>query len=196
MMDAYETTWNAADWVILSVLLLSVLIGLMRGLVVEIMSIAVWLAAIALSLWFGGYVAAWFIDSLSFSPLRFALGYGLVFFGTLLAGAVVVHLLRKLVRSTGLSGTDRLLGMVFGALRGLALVMVLVVLAGLTPLPQAPWWKHSTTIPWFQGLAVSTKRYLPASMRRYLDFDQQRTQDSPQAPGAAAASVRGTPPGR
>ncbi|MFN9738466.1 MAG: CvpA family protein, partial [Pseudomonadota bacterium] len=97
-------------------------------------------------------------------------------------GAVLMWLLRKAVRSTGLTGNDRLLGLLFGAARGVLLVTVLVVLAGLTPLPRDPWWAQSRLIPWFQGIAVGLAPHLPARLRDSIDFS------APPPPAAARPS--------
>jgi membrane protein required for colicin V production len=141
-----------------------------RGLVVEVLSIAIWAAAVALTLLFGGAVGEWFAGSIALPSLRAALGHGLVFFAALAGGAIVLWVLRKMVQTTGLSGTDRLLGLVFGIARGVLLVTVLVVLAGLTPLPRDPWWRESRAIPLFQGIAQALAPHLPVALRDYLDF--------------------------
>jgi membrane protein required for colicin V production len=162
---------NAADLAILAILAVSVVIGMVRGLLVEVLSIAIWVAAVALALLFGGSIGEWFAGTIELPSLRAALGHGLVFFVTLVAGALLMWLLRKLVQGTGLTGTDRLLGLVFGIARGALLVVVLVVLAGLTALPRDPWWQGSRLIPVFQGVAQGLEPYLPPALRDYLDFD-------------------------
>lgn len=161
---------NHADLAIALLVSASVVIGVVRGLVVEVLSIAIWAGAVALALVLGGTVGEWFAGTIELPSLRAALGYGLVFFGALAAGAVVMWLLRKAVQTTGLSGTDRLLGLVFGVARGVLLVTVLVVLAGLTALPRDPWWAQSRLIPVFQGIAQSIAPHLPAALHEYIDF--------------------------
>jgi membrane protein required for colicin V production len=63
--------------------------------------------------------------------------------------------------------------MIFGAARGLLLIMAMIVLAGFTPLPKDSWWKESKTIPFFQHLTTILTPYFPEAMRRYLNFDEQ-----------------------
>jgi membrane protein required for colicin V production len=162
---------NSADLVILAILAVSVVIGMVRGLLVEVFSIAIWIGAVALALLFGGVVGEWFANTIELPSLRAALGHGLVFVVTLVIGALLMWVLRKLVQGTGLTGTDRLLGLVFGIARGALLVVVLVVLAGLTALPRDPWWQGSRLIPVFQGVAQQLEPHLPAALRDYLDFD-------------------------
>jgi membrane protein required for colicin V production len=161
---------NYADLAIALLVSASVVIGVVRGLVVEVLSIAIWAGAVALALMLGGTVGEWFAGTIELPSLRAALGYGLVFFGALAVGAVVMWLLRKAVQTTGLSGTDRLLGLVFGVARGVLLVTVLVVLAGLTALPRDPWWAQSRLIPVFQGIAQGIAPHLPAKLHQYIDF--------------------------
>ena len=89
--------------------------------------------------------------------VRLLLGYAICFIAVLIAGAIVSFLMRKLIAGSGLSGSDRLLGMVFGLMRGLALVTLIVLLLGFTPLPRDPWWQQSQLLPTFpagRALAV------------------------------------------
>jgi membrane protein required for colicin V production len=173
---------NTADLAIIALIAVSVVIGAVRGFIVEVLSIAIWVGAVALALLFGGTVGEWFAASIELPSLRAALGHGLVFFAAIVGGAIVMWMLRKAVRSTGLSGTDRLLGLVFGIARGVLLVTVLVVLAGLTALPRDPWWRESSTIPFFQGVAQALAPHLPAALREYLDFSAEPPPPAP-APG-------------
>ncbi len=161
---------NMADLAIALLIAASVVIGVVRGLVVEVLSIAVWVGAVVLSLMLGGTVGEWFASTIALPSLRAALGYGLVFFGTLAAGALAIWIMRKAVQTTGLSGTDRLMGLLFGVARGVLMVTALVVLAGLTGLPRDPWWQQSRMIPIFQGVAQSIAPHLPAALRDYIDY--------------------------
>ena len=88
----------------------------------------------------------------------------------LLVGALLTYLLGKLVKSTGLSGTDRLLGAVFGALRGVALIILMILVAGFTPLPQDPWWGESVAINGFLPLTEWVAGFLPDSVSELLEF--------------------------
>ena len=98
------------------------------------------------------------------------LGYALCFIAVLIAGAIVGFLMRKLVAGSGLSGTDRLLGAVFGLGRGLALVTLVVLLLGFTPFPRDPWWHESRLLPSFQQGAQWAAAHMPAEVTKYLDL--------------------------
>ncbi|MFW6341348.1 MAG: CvpA family protein, partial [Wenzhouxiangella sp.] len=91
-----------------------------------------------------------------------------VFVLVLVVGGLVNYLLGKLVAGTGLSGTDRLVGALFGALRGVAIVLVAVIIARLTPFPDDPWWRESRLLPEFERLAVMTVRYFPETVSEYV----------------------------
>jgi membrane protein required for colicin V production len=140
------------DWIILSVITLSGLISLVRGFVKEAMSLVIWIVAFAVAMQFKELAAGLLINMIEQPSIRQLVAWGGLFVATLLLGSVVNFLLSKLVSSTGLSGTDRMLGLVFGVFRGLLIVLALViVLPGALPVDQDAWWQTSKLIPIFQG---------------------------------------------
>lgn len=153
-------TW--ADYVLIAIMAVSLLIGLWRGLVVEVLSLTVWVAAFWLSMLFGGSLAA-VLDGVEQPAARQFLGYAGVFLGTLLLGAVVVWLIGKLIAATGLSAADRLLGIGFGLVRGYALACTLVLGLGFTDAPHARWWHDSRLLPGFVVGAHWMRSFLPAA---------------------------------
>jgi len=173
---------SMADIAIITVFLLSMVIGLVRGFVVEVMAIVVWIAAIALAYWFGPILAAKFSADIELSAARILIGYGLIFVGSLVTGAILIYFLKKLVAGTGLSGTDRLFGMLFGAARGLVLVVVLILMAGLTPFPRDAWWHTSRAIAAFQPIAERARAWLPEPVARQIRFDESVSEAAPAAP--------------
>ncbi|MOA37232.1 Colicin V production protein [compost metagenome] len=84
-------------------------------------------------------------------------GCAILFVLTLMVGALLTHLLGMLVQATGLSGTDRLLGMIFGVARGALLVVITVGLLSLAPVQQDPWWQQSKLLPDFLMIADWSK---------------------------------------
>src|SRR5690606_38819869 len=105
---------NWIDYAIIGVLGLSVLIGLWRGLVAEVLALVVWAAAFWVAWVFGPAVASHFGTIITLPSARIIAGYGLCFVAVLVLGALLRFVVARLVASTGLSGTDRLLGMIFG----------------------------------------------------------------------------------
>ena len=161
-------TW--ADIGLLVILGLSTLVGLWRGFIVEVMSLAVWVAAFWIAFAYGDSAAALFESQVAQPSARLFLGYSMLFVLALIVGGLATWLLGKLVQSTGLSGTDRLLGMLFGLLRGAALGSVAVLLAGFTPLPADPWWQESRILPTFQRGAEWLRTWLPESVAQEVNF--------------------------
>lgn len=161
-------TW--VDIALLAVLGLSSLVGLWRGFVVEVMSLVVWIAAFWLAFAFGDDVAALFDGVVQAEAAKLFLGYATLFFGALLVGGLVTWLMGRVVKSTGLSGTDRLLGLGFGLARGFVLASVLVLLLGFTPLPQQGEWSQSRVLPGFVVGAGWLRTWLPAEVAQYVRF--------------------------
>jgi membrane protein required for colicin V production len=167
-VSAGQLVW--VDYFIIGVMIVSSLIGLFRGFVKEVFALVLWIAAMAIGWHFCRDVATLFQTTINYPSARMAIAFLLLFFGTLMIGSFFSFLLSLIIESTGLTGTDRLFGMVFGIARGAMVVAVLVLLAGLTPLPEDPWWKQSLLIPPFQALAVWLKTHIPSALTAYLNY--------------------------
>ena len=134
-----------ADVVIGIVIVVSAVFGLMRGLVREVLSLVIWVAALLLGIAFADSVAAMLGLDLS-AALQTAIGFAIVFIAVLVAGAFAQRFLGGLVESTGLTGTDRTLGLLFGTVRGAAVVLVALIL--LRPFAESrAWWAESLIAP-------------------------------------------------
>ncbi len=161
---------NWTDFALLTVLLVSMGVGLWRGFVVEVLSLTVWVGAFWLTIGFGADVAEFF-TGIEQPSARLFLGYASVFIGVLLLGGLVTWALGKFIANTGLSATDRVLGVGFGLLRGLVLACVAVLLMGFTALPAEPWWSESKLMPGVQRGAEWMQAFLPASAASELSFE-------------------------
>ncbi len=155
---------NWTDGVILGVLALSVLIGLFRGLVAEVLSLAIWIAAFWATWAFGPLVSAQLEHAITMPTLRNAVGYGACFVIVLIIGALIRFAVRRLIWSSGLSGVDRMFGMLFGFLRGVLIVAAMVFLMGLTGFTREPWWQQSALVPQFQSVAAWLGQAIPANV--------------------------------
>lgn len=141
---------NIADYVILGTIAVSMIVSLMRGFTVEALSLVTWVAAFVVARLFSLPMAVLIADFIDPPSARQPLAFVALFVMTLIVGALVRHLVKEVVNATGLSGTDRALGTVFGALRGALLVVVaLAVLSRTTQMPGDPWWQQSVMIPHF-----------------------------------------------
>ena len=168
-------TWP--DYAILATIAISVLVGLLRGFIKEVFSLAIWAAAFLVAYQYGGDVASLMEEHVSLPSARAAMGFSGLFIMVLLVGGLIVYLIGRLVESTGLTGTDRLLGGVFGAARGLALVVGVLIVAGFTPIPADPWWKESGAIHRLMPLVEWAVEFLPQNIREELDFEPEPQSD-------------------
>ncbi len=156
------------DFIILGILVISTVISLFRGFVKEIFSLAAWILAFWVAIRFAHPVSDAVFGSVEVPSARLALGYISLFLATLIAGSILAHLMTLLVKHTQLSGTDRTLGMIFGALRGVIIVMLLIIVAQMTPLDEDPWWQESYLIHHFERLAQWTLDQLPEEMAEHF----------------------------
>ena len=133
-----------ADLVLVGLVLISAVFGGTRGFMKEVLSLGIWCAALLLALAFGKSLGGAILDA---DPkLQVGVGFALVFLAVLVAGALVQRLVHSLVETTGLTGTDRVLGLVFGAARGG--VVVLFALVMLRPFAEdRQWWRESLLVP-------------------------------------------------
>lgn len=143
---------NWADWTIIAIIALSSLIGVSRGLIKEALSLVNWFAAFVIAMTFKVELAALMTELVATPSLRQLAAFAILFIVTLIAGSLLSGLLAQLVKATGLSGTDRLLGLIFGAIRGAIVVLALVIiLPKLIPVTQDGWWQQAQLIDDFQA---------------------------------------------
>jgi membrane protein required for colicin V production len=159
-----------ADIIVLVIIAISILVGAIRGFVKEAFSLAVWAAAFLIAFQYSGALAIQLEGHIELPSARTSLAFAGLFLSVLLVGGLLTFLVGKLVEKTGLSGTDRLLGGVFGGVRGVALVLAIILIAGLTPVPQDPWWQQSRAIQSLMPLAEWSAQYLPDYILEHLDL--------------------------
>jgi len=152
------------DIVIIALIILSAVLSLFRGFVKEALALASWLVAFWVAMVFHEDLAAVLSQWLEEPSVQKIAAFSIIFISVLLLGALVNYLAGKLVDKTGLTGTDRMLGVVFGVARGGVIVAVLVLLAGLTALPQDSWWQESRFLGYFQDFAIWIHDLIPEGM--------------------------------
>ena len=151
-------TW--VDWAIVATIAISALISLKRGFVKEALSLCTWIIAGVVAWMFGGSLSQYLAGYIETPSARVIVGCTIMFVATLLVGAMINFLIGELIRVTGLSGTDRFLGMAFGAARGALLVVVAVGLLSLGPVQQDSWWQESRLVPQFLLVADWSKNLI------------------------------------
>ena len=140
---------NWADWLIIAVIAISSFVSIYRGFVKEALSLLIWVTAFVIARIFSFNFAELLSSYIDVYSVRIAVAFAILFALSLVVGALINHLISSLVKATGLTGTDRILGMVFGAARGGLLMIVAVALLQHTPLVNDLWWGQSYLIPQF-----------------------------------------------
>jgi membrane protein required for colicin V production len=156
------------DFAVIAILLVSLLFGLWRGLFYEVLSLIGWPLAFMLSNMYAEGIAKHVPIK---SELLRTLGtYALVFVAVMMVWGVLVLGLTKLVRAIGLGKLDRMLGGLFGVLRGLLVVLLVVWLAGMTDIPEKPFWRDAQMSRGAEDVALLTKTWLPESIAQRIRF--------------------------
>jgi membrane protein required for colicin V production len=159
---------SAVDWILLAVLGLSLLVGVWRGIVQEVLSLAGWVVAFYVSQLYAPLAAAWLPMEGSSQMLRYAAGFVVVFIAVLVATVLVSWVVKKLVSAVGLGLLDRLLGSIFGLMRGVVILLAATVIVGMTPMRETEAWKQAQGAQWLQQLLHVLKPVLPADFGKYL----------------------------
>ncbi len=154
----------ALDWIFIVVLGASLLIGAWRGLVFELLSLAGWVAAFLAAQWWAADVGAMLPMGAADAPWRHVAGFALVFVGAVFACGLVAWLVKKMVEAVGLRPADRALGAMFGALRGLVLLLVATLVVGWMQMGDAPWWRQSQGAPLLQAALEGLRPALPEAV--------------------------------
>ena len=148
---------NWADWTILAIIGISSLFSLKRGFVREAVSLFTWVSAFIIARLFSESLSILLQPYIETPSVRLAAGFAILFIAALVIGALINKLIGALVDATGLTGTDRILGIGFGAVRGGLIVVAIVALIGLSPAVYDRWFKESQLIPHFVLMEAWTK---------------------------------------
>ena len=160
-------TWF--DYAVVAIVCLSVLLAVFRGVVREITALAGWAAALILSGLFAQQLAHWLPAALS-PMLRAVIAYLVIFLSVLLLCGLAGVLLAKLFRVAGLGFTDRAVGALFGLARGVLIVFVGVMLAGLTSLPKEPFWREAVLSGPVETAVLAAKPVLPKDLAQRIRY--------------------------
>jgi len=161
------------DYIVLIVMALSVLVSVVRGALREVVSLASWVVSGFVAVRLAPPVSGLFPSAVSSPEVRVAAAFIVVLVICLLMFSVMSLLLTKLIAKAGLNGTDRTLGAVFGVARGVVILVLLVLLAGLTPLPSEPAWRNAMFSPPLEALALYARGYLPQRFTEHIRFEKK-----------------------
>ncbi|HTH95064.1 MAG TPA: CvpA family protein [Rhodocyclaceae bacterium] len=158
------------DYAVLGVIAASLLLGLWRGVVSEILAIAAWVLAFFVAREFAASVSGFFAGLLHDRNVQYLAGFAAVFVGVLVVVGIVRLAVSFLLRAVGLGLIDRLLGSIFGVARGVLIVLIAVMLGGLTPLPKASWWQDAMLAPPLETAVLALRPWLPAAMAQKIRY--------------------------
>jgi membrane protein required for colicin V production len=157
------------DWILASVLFLSLLLGAWRGLVYEVLMLLAWVASFYAAQWAAPPVAAMLPLSSVSEPVRYAAAFVLVFIVAVFVTGLLAHGLKKLVEAVGLRPVDRTLGAAFGLVRGVVVLLVATVVMDMTALKSSPWWLESQGAPVLTATLKGVAPLLPEPFAKYLN---------------------------
>ncbi len=156
------------DWICLGILLASLLLGAWRGLLYEALSLGGWVLAYFAARWVAEPLGHVLPMGDASAEWRFAAGFVLVFIAVAFAGGMLAWAVRGAARALGMRPVDRLLGAVFGVLRGALLLLVLAVAIQLAGQGGEPWWRESASGPWLNQALAQLRPILPPALGQYL----------------------------
>ena len=162
---------TAFDYAVLGIVGLSVIVSIWRGVVREVLALLSWVVAFVIAQGYAHTLAAWLPSAIANPSLRLLIAFIILFLLVLLLTALVAILVSKLIRSVGLGPVDRGVGAIFGLLRGMLAVLILVLLCGLTSVPQHPVWREAMLSPPLEAIAVSVAPMLPDELARRISYE-------------------------
>lgn len=161
---------TAFDYVVLTILIASIVVSVLRGLVKEVLSLIAWIAAFIVANRYGADMAALLPDAVPAGTLRLVAGFAILFIGSLLIAALVNRAIAHIIEASGLKIVDRGLGGLFGFARGALIVVTLVILAGMTGLPRQPVWRNALLSPLAESATRTIKPWLPDEWAHHINF--------------------------
>lgn len=160
------------DWGVILVLAASVIRSLMRGLVEEVFSLGSWIVAFLAAKWGAAAVAPILPFSMESEGLRYFAGFVVVFLVMMIAVMLVGHMVKGAVGAVGLGGADKMIGGIFGLLRGLVILVGFTLAAGLTAFPQTDMWQKAIFSKPLKTMAVAVQPLLPAGLAKHIHYDR------------------------
>lgn len=158
------------DYVVIGIVAVSLVLGLWRGVVGEMIALAAWVIGVFAAVEFGGQVAQMLYQGIADPAVRMLAGCVTIFVGVLVVMALLRMAVKSLIKALGLSLSDRLLGSLFGLARGVLISMVLVALGGMTSAPQQPWWNAATLSGPLETAVLVAKPWLPEDLAKRIRF--------------------------
>jgi len=161
---------NVIDYVVISLMLISISVGVLRGAIREVMNIAGWVLAFIFAHSFAANLAPHFSDWVGEPLARTVLAWLGIFLVALILSALVASLLSEVVKKLGLSALDRSVGAMIGVARGLLVLLAFTLAAGLSKIPQQATWKEAALTPYLEVAALYARGVLPDSIATKIRY--------------------------
>lgn len=159
------------DYIVLTILGLSVIFSVMRGMVREVLSILGWVAAFYVGRTYADQLLPMMPVDIPTESLRVLAAFLVLFLSTLLIASILGVILSAIVSKIGLGWFNRSLGALFGVLRGILIVCVVVFLAGLTDLPKDSRWRNAMFSAPIEALVIAMLPWVPESISKQVKYD-------------------------
>ena len=161
------------DYVVLGIFLVSVLLSIIRGFIRESLSLAGWIVAFVVAISFATDFEPMLPPEIAGESLRMLAAFIVLLLSVLLVAVIITKLLSALIKSVGLGFIDRSLGAAFGFLRGLLIVTVLILVAGLTAMPQQSFWQQAILSDPLEKVAIKLMPWLPSEISSRINFENK-----------------------
>lgn len=158
------------DYFVLFVLCCSVIISTLRGLVKEVLSLVSWIAAFVVANLYAETLAPWMPEFISGQAMRLIAAFVVLFAAVKLSMSLLMATIDSVIKASGMTPADRGLGGLFGLARGLVIVLTVVLLCGLTAVPQQPFWREALFSPIAETAARTAMPFLPGDIARRIHF--------------------------
>lgn len=158
------------DITILIILFISALMAIVRGFVKEFISLATWVVALLVCMTFAAKLAPLLPEIIANPLFKQGLAWFLLFVGTMVCGSLLSFVVTSMVERTGLSHTDRALGLLFGLARGVVIIMALVLLAVFIELNKSNWWQAPKLLPYFETMTAVVVDFMPQNIGDKFEF--------------------------
>lgn len=158
------------DYLVLIVLISSIVISTMRGLIKEVLSLVSWIVSLVVANAYGASLAAMLPDMVPGQMLRLIVSFVVLFIGVRLLMALLMRAVDAMIKASGLSLADRGIGGLFGLARGCVIVMAVVIVCGMTSIPQQTFWKDALLSPMAETTARTIMPFLPGSVTQHVKF--------------------------
>lgn len=162
--------WHWVDIVIAAIIALSVITGLFRGFIKELIALCIWILAIWLAITYTRTISPWFEAYIHDQTVCFVVAFVAILLVTIILGGVCNAVLSYILTRSGLSGTDRILGMAFGFVRGVFIVSLLMLVVKMTSIPHEAYAQQSLLYSKFEPIVNWLQQFTPAMLQRIKGF--------------------------